>query len=222
MTTTLVTNSDELTTVDPEHRVLHDAALGIDDDTIAWIGPANRAPAADKQIDAQDRAMLPGWVDSHTHLVFAGDRSAEFEARMAGEPYAAGGINHTTEATRAASDRELTMLLRQRIDEAIRGGTTYLETKTRYGLDVDEEIRHARLAAAEVDTMTFLGGHLVPDETNAEAYLADVTGPMLEGVTPYVQGVDVFCETGAFDEEQSCRVLQAGADAGLGLRVHGN
>jgi imidazolonepropionase len=222
VTTTVITNIGELTTVDPDHRVLHDAALVIENDTIAWVGTAAQAPATDQRVDAQGRAMLPGWVDSHTHMVFAGDRSAEFEARMAGESYAAGGIHVTTEATRAASDEKLTRLLRHRVDEAVRGGTTYLETKTGYGLDVDEEVRHARLASGEVDTVTFLGAHLVPDGTDAETYLSAVTGPMLQQVRPYVQWADVFCETGAFNEEQSRRVLEACAAAGLGLRVHGN
>ncbi|GAA4839502.1 imidazolonepropionase [Garicola koreensis] len=222
MTTTLITNISELTTVDPERRVLHEAAVVIEDEQIAWVGPAFHAPAADERVDVGDRAMLPGWVDSHTHLVFAGDRSAEFEARMAGKAYAAGGINVTTEATRTADDAELSGLVRSRVNEAVAGGTTFLETKTGYGLEVDEEARHARLAAAEVDVVTFLGAHLVPKGIDPDAYLASVTGPMLQAALPYVQWADVFCETGAFTEEQSRTVLQACAEAGLGLRVHGN
>lgn len=220
--TTLITNIGELTTVDPAQRVLRDAAVVIEGDQIVWIGPAARAPAADERFDADGRAVLPGWVDSHTHLVFAGDRSAEFEARMAGESYAAGGINVTTEATRNASDAELADLIRQRVAEATAGGTTYLETKTGYGLDVEEEARHARLAAEQVDSVTFLGAHLVPKGSDPQAYVESVAGPMLEAALPYVEWADVFCETGAFSEEQSRTVLQACADAGLGLRVHGN
>lgn len=219
---TLITNIGELTTIDPGSRVLRDAAVVVEHDRIAWIGPAADAPAADHRVDAGGRAMLPGWVDSHTHLVFAGDRSAEFEARMAGESYAAGGINVTTRATRVASDAELSDLVAGRVRDAVRGGTTYLETKTGYGLQVDEEARHARIAAAQVDTVTFLGAHLVPEGVDADAYVEQVRGPMLRGARPYVQWADVFCETGAFDADQSRAVLAACAEAGLGLRVHGN
>ncbi|GAA4841376.1 imidazolonepropionase [Garicola koreensis] len=222
MTSTLITNIAELTTVDPEQRVLTDAAVVIDGEQIAWVGAASEAPAADERVDAGARAMLPGWVDSHTHLVFAGDRSAEFEARMAGQSYAAGGISVTTEATRDASDQRLRDLLRTRVAEAVAGGTTFLETKTGYGLDVEEEARHARLAADEVDVVTFLGAHLVPPGVDADEYVQTVTGPMLQAALPYVQWADVFCESGAFSEEQSRTVLQACAEAGLGLRVHGN
>ena len=227
MSAELITDIGELTTVDPEERVLQDAAVVIEGDRIAWIGPAAQAPAADTVTSAEGRALLPGWVDSHTHLVFAGDRSAEFEARMAGQSYAAGGINVTTEATRAASDAQLRELVTARVQDAVRGGTTYLETKTGYGLSVDEEIRHARLLAelrteGVVDQVTFLGAHLVPPGGDADAYVRDVAGPMLEGVREHVQWADVFCERGAFTQEQSRTVLQACAEAGLGLRVHGN
>ena len=227
MSAELITDIGELTTVDPEERVLQDAAVLIEGDRIAWIGPAAQAPAADTVTSAEGRALLPGWVDSHTHLVFAGDRSAEFEARMAGQSYAAGGINVTTEATRAASDAQLRELVTARVQDAVCGGTTYLETKTGYGLSVEEEIRHARLLAelkAEgvVDQVTFLGAHLVPTGGDADAYVRDVVGPMLEGVREHVQWADVFCERGAFTQEQSRTVLQACAEAGLGLRVHGN
>lgn len=227
MSAELITDIAELTTVDPEERVLQDAAVVIEGDRIAWIGPAAQAPAADTVTSVEGRALLPGWVDSHTHLVFAGDRSAEFEARMAGQSYAAGGINVTTEATRAASDAQLRELVTGRVQDAVRGGTTYLETKTGYGLSVDEEIRHARLLAelrteGVVDQATFLGAHLVPPGGDADAYVRDVVGPMLEGVCEHVQWADVFCERGAFTQEQSRTVLQACAEAGLGLRVHGN
>ncbi|WOO97209.1 imidazolonepropionase [Micrococcus terreus] len=227
MSAELITDIGELTTVDPEERVLQDAAVVIEGDRIAWIGPAAQAPAADTVTSAEGRALLPGWVDSHTHLVFAGDRSAEFEARMAGQSYAAGGINVTTEATRAASDAQLRELVTARVQDAVRGGTTYLETKTGYGLSVDEEIRQARLLAelrteGVVDQVTFLGAHLVPPGGDADAYVRDVVGPMLEGVREHVQWADVFCERGAFTQEQSRTVLQACAEAGLGLRVHGN
>ena len=219
---TLITGIGELMTQDSEHRVLRDAAIVLEGERIAWIGPSANAPAADFQYDADGRACLPGWVDSHTHLVFAGDRTAEFEARMAGQSYAAGGISVTVEATRRATDEELGNLVSQRAAVAAASGTTYLETKTGYGLDVEEEARSARIAAATVDEVTFLGAHLVPQGWSADDYVRTVTGPMLQAVRPYVRWADVFCETGAFTHEQSREVLRACRDAGLGLRVHGN
>ncbi|WP_043447326.1 imidazolonepropionase [Arthrobacter sp. L77] len=218
----LVTNIGELMTQDADGAVLRDAALVLEGERISWIGPAGRAPAADEAYDAGGRAGLPGWVDSHTHLVFAGDRTAEFEARMAGEAYAAGGIAVTVEATRAAGDYDLTRLLLARVAEAAAGGTTYLETKTGYGLDVAQEARGARIAAGVVDEVTFLGAHLVPAGEDADDYTDLVCGPMLDAVRPSVRWADVFCETGAFTPDQSRRVLAACAAAGLGLRVHGN
>ncbi|MDN3483375.1 imidazolonepropionase [Arthrobacter sp. APC 3897] len=220
----LITNIGELSTQDETRgrTVLQDAAVVFEGERISWIGAAADAPPADEMVDAGGRAGLPGWVDSHTHLVFAGDRGAEFEARMAGESYAAGGIAVTTEATRAATDYDLTRLLLARVAEAAAGGTTYLETKTGYGLNVEEERRHARIASTVANQVTYLGAHLVPAGADAEDYTDLVCTGMLEAVLPYVQWADVFCETGAFTEDQSRRVLQAGRDAGLGLRVHGN
>lgn len=221
----LITNIGELSTMDPARgteSVLTQAAVLFEGERIAWLGPAAQAPAADEAHDAGGRAALPGWVDSHTHLVFAGDRSAEFAARLAGEEYSAGGIAVTMEATRAAGDYDLTRLLLGRRAEAAAGGTTWLETKTGYGLDVEQETRSARIASSVVDDVTFLGAHLVPDGIDAEDYTDLVCGPMLAAVLPYVRWADVFCERGAFTEDQSRRVLAACRDAGLGLRVHGN
>ncbi|MFJ6001879.1 imidazolonepropionase [Arthrobacter sp. NPDC092385] len=218
----LITNIGELLTQDADATVLRNAAVVFEGERISWIGASAQAPAADESHDAGGRAGLPGWVDSHTHLVFAGDRTAEFEARMAGESYAAGGIAVTVEATRAAGDYDLTRLLLARVAEAAAGGTTYLETKTGYGLDVEQEARSARIAAGVVDEVTFLGAHLVPRGEDADRYTDVVCGPMLDAVLPYVRWADVFCEAGAFTAEQSRRVLSACAAAGLGLRVHGN
>jgi imidazolonepropionase len=220
--TTLITNLGELMTQDQEHRVLRDAAVVVEGERIAWIGAASDAPAADESVDAGGRALLPGWVDSHTHLIFAGDRTAEFEARMAGETYSAGGIAVTTGATRSSGDYDLTRLAMGRVAEAVSQGTTYVETKTGYGLDVEQEARSARIAAGVADEVTYLGAHLVPAGTDADDYTDLVCGPMLDAVRPYVAWADVFCERGAFSEEQSRRVLEACRDAGLGLRVHGN
>ncbi len=219
---TLITNIAELMTQDLEHRVLKDAAVVIEGERIAWLGSATDAPAADDAVDAGGRAVLPGWVDSHTHLVFAGDRTAEFEARMAGQSYSAGGIAVTVDATRRASDYDLTRLALARVAEAVSQGTTYLETKTGYGLDVEHEARSARIASTVADEVTYLGAHLVPAGADADAYTSLVCGPMLDAVRPYVRWADVFCEEGAFTAEQSRRVLEACRAAGLGIRVHGN
>lgn len=227
MTSVLIDNIGELTTNDETLGEgiggrLRDAAVVIEGARIAWVGSAANAPDADERFDAAGRAVLPGWVDSHTHMVFAGDRTAEFEARMAGEAYAAGGINVTVEATRAASDAELAANLARLATEAHRGGTTTVETKTGYGLTVEDELRSARVAAEHADAVTFLGAHVVPAEQDPAAYLDLVTGPMLDAVAPLVSAVDVFCETGAFDAAASARVLEAAASKGLATRVHGN
>ncbi|KAA9131193.1 imidazolonepropionase [Microbacterium caowuchunii] len=220
--TILITDIGELTTNLPGAPRATDAALVIEGARIAWIGSAGDAPAADTAISVGGAAVLPGWVDAHTHLVFAGDRSAEFEARMAGRPYAASGIAATVRATRGASEAELRANLRRLRGEALRQGTTFHETKTGYGLDVGAEAQAARLAAESADVVTFLGAHVVPEGIDPRAYLDLVTGPMLQAVLPWVQFIDVFCERGAFDVEQSREVLEAGRRAGLGLRVHGN
>ncbi len=227
MTSLLITNIAELTTNDETLGEgvggrLGDAALVVEGDRIAWVGAAAAAPTADERFDAAGRAVLPGWVDSHTHMVFAGDRTAEFEARMAGESYAAGGINVTVNATRKASDEALAANLARLIAEGHRGGTTTFETKTGYGLTVEDELRSARIAGEHADAVTFLGAHLVPAGADAASYLDLVTGPMLDAVAPHVSAVDVFCETGAFDGEASARVLEAAAAKGLATRVHGN
>ncbi|TCK24482.1 imidazolonepropionase [Pseudonocardia endophytica] len=220
---TLITGIAELTTHDPDGPGGDGPfAVVLDDGRVAWTGRAADAPAADERVDVGGRAVLPGWVDSHTHLVFAGDRGAEFAARMAGQAYAASGIRTTVAATRAATDDALAEGLRRHADEAARQGTTCLETKTGYGLTDVDEARAARLAAAVVDEVTFLGAHVVPADVDPASYLDDVCGPMLEAVAPHVGWIDVFCEDGAFDEIASARVLTAGAERGLGLRVHGN
>ncbi|WP_288024395.1 amidohydrolase family protein [Arthrobacter sp.] len=218
----LITNIGELMTQDHEQGTRRNAAVVLEGERIAWIGDAVHAPAADTVTDAQGRAVLPGWVDSHSHLIFAGDRTGEFEARMAGESYSAGGIAVSVDATRATGDYDLTRLALGRVAEAVAQGTTYLETKTGYGLDVEHEARSARIAAGIADEATYLGAHLVPAGVDADEYTELVCGEMLQAVRPYVRWADVFCETGAFTPEQSRRVLTACRDAGLGLRVHGN
>lgn len=221
MSATLFDNIGELRTVSDE-GTLHDAALIAQDGVITWIGAAGQAPACDERVDVEKRAVLPGWVDSHTHMVFDGNRAEEFEARMAGQSYAAGGIAVTMNATRTASPHRLRTLLNERISAAHRGGTTSLETKTGYGLDVASEELAAQLASERVGDVTFLGAHVIPPGADPEEYVDLVCGDMLDAVSPYVQWIDVFCERGAFNEEQSRRVLTAGKERGLGVRVHGN
>lgn len=223
----LITGIAELTTNDPARGDdpmgrMTDAAVVVDGDRIAWVGAASDAPAADVRTDLGGRAVLPGWVDAHTHLVFAGDRSAEFAHRLAGHPYEAGGIRTTVDATAAATDDELRAALAERRRVALAEGTTTMEIKTGYGLSVDAEARLARLAAEVTSEVTFLGAHVVPAGADADAYVALVTGEMLDAVRPYARWIDVFCERGAFDAAQSRAVLEAGRTAGLGLRVHGN
>lgn len=168
--------------------------------------------------------MLPGFVDSHTHLVFAGDRAEEFTTRMAGKPYDGGGIRVTTDATRAASTDLLHQLVRRRLLEAHRAGTTTIEIKSGYGLNVPDETRALQIAQSYTEETTFLGAHLLPNEYagRADEYIDLVCGAMLSSAAPHAKWIDAFCETGAFDVEQSRRVLEAGRDAGLGLRLHGN
>jgi len=226
MTAELLTGISELTTqaAESSHEDdrLPDAALVIENGRVAWIGPAAEAPAADTVVNLGGRAVLPGWVDSHTHLIFAGDRAAEFEARMAGQRYAAGGISTTMAATRSAGEADLVANARRLRREAETQGTTFLETKTGYGLDLAGELRSARAAAEVADVVTFLGAHVVPPGVDRRDYLDLVTGPMLTAVAGHVDFVDAFCETGAFDVEECREVLLAGRAAGLGLRLHGN
>src|SRR4051812_28244423 len=226
MTSTVITNIGELVTNDPALDdplgAMSDAALVVDGSTVAWAGLAAEAPAADEQVDAGGRAVVPGFVDSHSHLVFAGDRSAEFAARMAGEAYAAGGILTTVAATRSATDEQLTSHVAHLVAEMRRQGTTTVEIKSGYGLSVHDEARSLAVARLFTDETTFLGAHVVPEDTTPDEYVALVTGPMLEACAPHARWIDAFCEAGAFDAEQSRAVLQAGAAVGLRGRLHAN
>jgi imidazolonepropionase len=200
------------------------AALVLEGDRVAWLGPATAAPAADTQVDVGGRAVLPGFVDSHSHLVFAGDRAPEFAARMAGEPYAAGGIRTTVAATRAATDEQLTARTARLVEEMRRQGTTTFETKSGYGLSVRDEARSLAVARQFTDETTFLGAHVVPPEyaDDPAGYVDLVTGDMLEAAAPHARWVDVFCEAGAFDADQARTILAAGAARGLRGRLHAN
>ncbi|KRC61197.1 imidazolonepropionase [Agromyces sp. Root81] len=260
----LLTGIGELVTNDPSPDreggalgIVRDAAVLVEDGRIAWVGSARHADErlehrvereerregdehralwdADVEVvDAGGRAVIPGFVDSHSHLVFGGDRAAEFAARMAGQRYEAGGIRSTVAATRAASDDELRTRLAGFVAELHAQGTTTFEIKSGYGLSVADEERLVRLAREVTDEVTFLGAHVVPFEFRedpafggdpdraAEAYVDLVVGEMLAACAPHSRWVDAFCERGAFTAEQSRRVLEAGAAAGLGVRVHGN
>ena len=228
----LVTGIGELVTNDPSLGpgplgTVAGAALVVDGGSVVWVGPAPAAPAADHRVDVGGRAVLPGFVDSHSHLVFAGDRAAEFEARMSGEPYDGGGIASTVRATRAASDDELRARLARLIGEMRAQGTTTVEVKSGYGLTVADEARALRLAAEASAETTFLGAHVVPPEYagRRDEYVALVTGPMLAACAPHARWIDVFCEPAsphAFDGDAARAVLEAGRRAGLGLRVHAN
>ncbi|MFY0408983.1 imidazolonepropionase [Solicola sp. PLA-1-18] len=227
---TLLTGIGELVTTDPALGdgtvlgVLHDAALVLRDGHVAWVGPAADAPACDTSHDVGGAAVVPGFVDSHSHLVFAGERSAEFAARMAGERYSAGGIRSTVAATRAATDEQLGARAAAHVAEMRRQGTTTVEVKSGYGLTVEDEARSLRVASALTTETTYLGAHVVPPEhaDDPAAYVDLVTGPMLDACAPHARWVDVFCETGAFDADQARTILLAGKDRGLLPRVHAN
>lgn len=228
-TTTLITNIPTLVTNDPALGegplgLIEDAAVVIEGDTVAWVGRAADAPDADHRHDAEGHAAIPGFVDSHSHLVFAGDRTQEFNARMSGQAYKAGGIRTTVAATRAATDEQLSANVGRYIGEALRQGTTTFETKSGYGLTVADEARALRIAAQHTDEVTYLGAHIVsPDYADDPAgYVELVTGEMLDACAPYARWVDVFCEKGAFDGDQARAVLLAGKAKGLTPRVHAN
>lgn len=236
MTSTLLTGIAELVTNDElldgadqsEHLGrLTEATVVLQDGLIAWVGPAAQAPQADDRRDVGGRAVIPGFVDSHSHLVFAGDRAAEFAARMTGVPYDGGGIASSVTATRAAGDDELRALVGARVAEMRAQGTTTVEIKGGYGLSVEDEERSLRIAAEFTAETTFLGAHVVPPEfvDRRAEYVELVSGEMLAACAPHARWIDVFCEPNtahAFTEDEARVVLSAGRDAGLGLRVHGN
>jgi imidazolonepropionase len=203
---------------------LANAALVIESEKISWIGNSNQVPAADQKIDAQGKAVIPGFVDSHTHLLFAGERSAEFQARMKGEKYSAGGIKSTVAATRSATDTELEQSMLRLVREMQRSGITTFETKSGYGLTTADETRTLKIASKHTPETTFLGAHVVPSEYagKEDQYVELVAGEMLNSVLPYAKWIDVFCDQGAFDVDQSRQILQAGKNKGLLPRIHAN
>ena len=222
----LVTNDESLGAGKIGER--SNAGLVIEHGRVVWVGDSTEIPDADSRIDVGGRAVIPGFVDSHAHLMFAGDRAAEFSARMEGKPYSAGGIKTTVAATRAASDDELTENLRRLIAEMHASGITTFETKGGYGLSVEDEVRSLRIAAAHTDETTFLGAHVVPadyaerGQSGVDDYVALVSGAMLSGAAAHAKWIDVFCDRGAFDVDQAREILTAGIAAGLAPRIHAN
>ncbi|MBN9151446.1 MAG: imidazolonepropionase [Cryobacterium sp.] len=220
---TLIDNIGLLVTNENERPERERAALVIDGGTVAWVGDAGSAPDADEFIDAKARCVIPGFVDSHSHIVFAGDRSAEFEHRMTGQPYAAGGIRTTVAATRAASDAELAANTSRLVAEMRAQGTTTVEIKSGYGLTAIDEARALAIAKTFTTETTFLGAHVVPAEFEDDpaGYVALVTGEMLDVCAAHAKWIDVFCDDGAFDVDQARAILRAGTARGLGARMHG-
>ena len=231
MTSTLVHNIGQLVTNDPQHDgtklgVIENAALLIEDGVVAWAGPDSDAPThhIKHRLDALGRAVIPGFVDSHTHMIFAGDRSKEFRARMLGESYSAGGIGNTVEKTREASNDALRSNAQSLLNEAYSTGTTTIEIKSGYGLTVEDERRSLQIAATFTDETTFLGAHVVPVEykKNPKDYVDLVTGPMLDAALPFSKWIDVFCDKGAFSVDDARTILKAGMAKGLLPRIHAN
>lgn len=224
-----ITNIGSLVTNDQSLGIgilgeIENAALVIENNTIAWVGNSSQTPHADQQIDVAGKAVIPGFVDSHAHLLFAGERSQEFQARMKGEKYSAGGIKSTVAATREATDEELEQNLLRLVREMQKSGITTFETKSGYGLTTKDESRGLALASKHTPETTFLGAHVVPSEYagKEDEYVELVTGEMLDSVLPYAKWIDAFCDQGAFDVDQSRQILQAGKDKGLLPRIHAN
>jgi imidazolonepropionase len=224
-----ITNIGSLVTNDQSLRSgilgeLQNAALVIENDKIAWVGVTSEVPATDQQIDVAGKAVIPGFVDSHAHLLFAGERSKEFQARMKGEKYFAGGIQSTVVATRATSNEALEQNMLRLVSEMQRSGITTYETKSGYGLTKADETRALEIAAKYTPETTFLGAHVVPSEYagKEDRYVDLVIGEMLDSVLPHAKWIDVFCDQGAFDVDQARQILQAGIDKGLLPRIHAN
>ena len=224
-----ITNIGSLVTNDPSLGSgilgeLTNAALVIENETVVWVGNSSRVPVTDQKIDAEGKAVIPGFVDSHAHLLFAGERSAEFQARMKGEKYSAGGIKSTVAATRAATDTELEQNMLRLVKEMQRSGITTFETKSGYGLTTLDETRALAIASKYTTETTFLGAHVIPSEYvgQEDNYVELVTGEMLDSVLPHAKWIDVFCDQGAFDVDQARQILQAGKDKGLLPRIHAN
>ena len=230
MTTTLLDNIGQLVTCDPTMGdgsplgVVTDAAIVIEDGHVSWLGAVASPPAADVHVDLGGRTVVPGFVDSHAHLVFAGDRAAEFAARMSGAAYTAGGIRSSVDATRSATDEQLSAGAARLVREMLASGTTTVEIKSGYGLTVVDEARSLAVAGRLTSQTTYLGAHVVPPEYAADrdGYVALVAGQMLDTCAPLARWIDVFCDRGAFDADETRTILEAGIARGLLPRLHGN
>ncbi len=230
MSTTVVTGIGELVTNDPTLGdgsllgIVRDAAFVVDGGKVAWIGSSKSAPSADQVIEASGKSVVPGFVDSHTHAVFGGDRVRDFVGRMTGEKYSAGGIKTTVAATRQASVDQLREHTAGIVRELRAGGITTFEIKSGYGLDVESESKILDVANEFTKEVTFLGAHVVPAEfaSEREHYISLVLGEMLDLCAPKAKWIDVFCDTGAFTPEESRRILDVGMAHGLLPRLHGN
>jgi imidazolonepropionase len=214
----IITNSDK------ELGILEKAALVVENQKVVWVGSNESAPATDNYLDAENGVVTPGFVDSHTHAIFAGDRSRDYVARMSGNKYATGGIKTTVAATRDASDVELKLNLQKILQYSKLNGTTTIEIKSGYGLDIASEVKILKIAKEYTSETTFLGAHVVPDEYSGDrsAYVNLVKGEMLDAVLPYAKWVDVFCDTGAFTVDEAREILKSGMAKGLMGRIHGN
>jgi imidazolonepropionase len=229
MSQSLIKNIGLLVTNDPslgktELGLIENAALLIENGKVAWVGANESAPTAEKTIDAAGKAVIPGFVDSHNHLIFAKDRAQEFSARMKGESYTAGGIATTVAATRSATDDELLSNATRLVHEGLRSGTTTVEIKSGYGLSVKDEVRSLQIAKQLSDETTFLGAHVVPSEYKGKAgeYVDLICEQMITQAKPYAKWIDVFCDKGAFTTDQARKILKAGVAAGLKPRLHAN
>ena len=229
MSQTLIKNIGLLVTNNSEFDgtplgLVENAGLLIEHGNVKWVGASESAPSAEKVIDASGKCVIPGFVDSHNHLIFAGDRSKEFAARMAGQRYEAGGIAYTVDLTRNASDADLLSNAQRLQHEALHSGTTTIEIKSGYGLTVKDEVRSLSIAKQLTNETTFLGAHVVPGEYKGKAddYVDLVCGQMLAEVKPHAKWIDVFCDRGAFTTEQARKVLKAGVSVGLLPRLHAN
>lgn len=228
MTTTLVDNIGLLVTNDPGTGdgsilgVLRDAAMVVEAARLVWVGRRIHAPAADARVNLDRHTVVPGFVDSHSHLIFASDRADEFASRMAGTPYTAGGIAATLIATREASNDTLRLNAARLVAEMVSSGTTTVEIKSGYGLTTADEVRGLAIAHEVTPESTFLGAHAVPIEyrRRRDDYVALVAGSMLDACAPGTRWIDVFCDRGAFDVDETRLILQAGVARGLLPRLH--